>query len=886
MTNCQGAFSSDNIYASNSGWYYSEWQYRKKITINSAKVTADLTDFPVLISITDPDLRDHAQNDGDDILFTHADGIAKLSHEIERFNGTTGELVAWVKVTSLSSTVDTEIYMHYGHGTVGSQEDATGVWDSGYAGVYHLGEIPDGTVDNVRDSTQYANHGTSSGMTATDQVAGQIDGSLNFEIADSVTVSDNASLEFEQAGSVSAWFNSDVALNFVPGGDTPRYRVLVARGNSFFLYYDSAYGRFQMRVYQTGGLMTYHTRLDGGGPQNIPAGEWHHLAFTFNKTHGWAYYDGAFRGDADSASSGQDFRNGGAMIVGATDWDGRLDEVRVSDIALESARPAGWIAAGYNNQNDTSTFYNVGVEERPTSDAAWKNFGFNLNATDTINKVEIGVEWFGDNAAPILEVTISWDGGTTWAANETATNKSTDDNTLQFLDFTSHVSWTPIRLNDANLRARAGTNASGAHLDHIVVSVTFTTASPPRPDTAPVVVTLEATNVTQDTAIVRGSLVDLGSATGVQVSFEWGTSLALGRETTPVTLSVLVPFEATIEELTQGTTYYYRAKGTGNGTALGETLTFQTVPAALVLDGFSQLSFYLAFAAVAILLAYFLTRKHVGSRWRQRVAGSPPPGTGEVVAPIRGLLARVGSFPSLAGRGRGKVHAGGQEAPFAASATREVICPHCGTVLEGEAVYCFGCGRGLTEIADLTVTVERATGALEKDARNHDVSLSVGAHPTAGGEEKGAVEMLVRLEEAASELSSEAAEDEGLDGPGSCPYCGTTLEPETGNCPECERSMLDSGEALEEKVTRVLATLELDENDTEALFALGTYLLLDGKAQEALDTLNRLTLLDPDYPGLWRVKALVFEKLGKKGAAESALVQARGRSADLGEGAE
>ncbi len=48
----------------------------------------------------------------------------------------------------------------------------------------------------------------------------------------------------------------------------------------------------------------------------------------------------------------------------------------------------------------------------------------------------------------------------------------------------------------------------------------------------------------------------------------------------------------------------------------------------------------------------------------------------------------------------------------------------------------------------------------------------------------------------------------------------------------------------------------------------------EGEAQEALGTLNRLTLLDPDYPGLWRVKALVFEKLGKKGAAAWALEHA------------
>lgn len=69
-------------------------------------------------------------------------------------------------------------------------------------------------------------------------------------------------------------------------------------------------------------------------------------------------------------------------------------------------------------------------------------------------------------------------------------------------------------------------------------------------------------------------------------------------------------------------------------------------------------------------------------------------------------------------------------------------------------------------------------------------------------------------------------------------------------------------------MTRAPAILDLDENDTDVFFTLGAYLLLDGKAEEALTTPNLLALLDPDYPGIWWVKALVFDKLGKKRAAE------------------
>jgi hypothetical protein len=104
-------------------------------------------------------------------------------------------------------------------------------------------------------------------------------------------------------------------------------------------------------------------------------------------------------------------------------------------------------------------------------DTAWRNFGFALGS-DTINMVEVGVEWFRNNTAPILNVTVSWDGGTTWATNQTASNKSADDDTVEFLDFTAATAWTPAKLNDANLRVRIGTNASGARLDYVTVRVT------------------------------------------------------------------------------------------------------------------------------------------------------------------------------------------------------------------------------------------------------------------------------------------------------------------------------------------------------------------------------------------------------------------------------
>jgi hypothetical protein len=92
-----------------AAWYNGPWLHRMKITIDSTKVAGagSLTDYPLLISIaSNANLAAGARSDGYDILFTSDDGTTKLDHEIEKYITGTGELVAWVKIPSLSATVD------------------------------------------------------------------------------------------------------------------------------------------------------------------------------------------------------------------------------------------------------------------------------------------------------------------------------------------------------------------------------------------------------------------------------------------------------------------------------------------------------------------------------------------------------------------------------------------------------------------------------------------------------------------------------------------------------------------------------------------------------------------------------------------------------------
>jgi hypothetical protein len=153
-----------------AAWYNSSWLYRKKLTIDYTKVGATLSHFAVLVSLTsDSDLAARARSDGYDILFTSSDGTTKLDHEIEKYISATGELVAWVRIPSLSNSADTDIYMYYGYASATDQQNKTGVWNddggtaTNYKGVYHLKETSGTTF---ADSASNANTGTASGFTA------------------------------------------------------------------------------------------------------------------------------------------------------------------------------------------------------------------------------------------------------------------------------------------------------------------------------------------------------------------------------------------------------------------------------------------------------------------------------------------------------------------------------------------------------------------------------------------------------------------------------------------------------------------------------------------------------------------------------------------------
>ena len=342
-------------------WWSSSWSYRKEIIIDHTKVAETLANFPVLISfVSDADLVSKAQSDGDDLVFTDKNGN-KLNHEIELYASGTGRLIAWVNVSSVSSSVDTVLYLYYGNAGCSSQQNPEGVWNSGYVMVQHLKEAS-GTH---YDSTSYSNDGTPNGVTQ--NVAGMIDGADSFDgTNDNITVGSNPSLNTDTAFTLETW---------VKPLDLTHYQGLIVKGTGVgapYTYCFALTDAGKPGIYVNNGWRVANSVLSSG--------TWQYAVVSYDDTNVYFYLNGQPDGSAAETGSGI---NSNPLRIGswATYWfKGSMDEVRVSKVK----RSTGWISTCYQNQQNPSGFYSVGSEERPVAPVF-----SNISPTD--GAVEVGL---------------------------------------------------------------------------------------------------------------------------------------------------------------------------------------------------------------------------------------------------------------------------------------------------------------------------------------------------------------------------------------------------------------------------------------------------------------------------------------------------------------
>ncbi len=360
--------------------------YRKAITFTGVSGGPHAS-FPVLVSLVDADLRTRvASSNGYDIVFRGEDSATcggavascALDHEIERWDPTTGTLVAWVRVPSLSAF--TTIYMYYGNKQVtSSTETPRAVWDAGYVGVWHLGETGAGKVNEYRDSSRYGNHGQGGRGAASATpglvASGKIGGGQHFGNADGsydlIDVGTDGTLRMTGDHiTLETWVRHAIT---VPAAHDP-HGILSLKG-----YWDG----YRLMLSGTGATCGAGLTepclvfsLPGANdtlatPQTAPLGtnQWHHVVATYDGTAMRVFVDGSSQGSHPKTGNISPSVGGESLWIGHADqpegqawsgeFEGDLDELRVSRVA----RPASWIATQFSSQSSPGTFYTVGPAE-------------------------------------------------------------------------------------------------------------------------------------------------------------------------------------------------------------------------------------------------------------------------------------------------------------------------------------------------------------------------------------------------------------------------------------------------------------------------------------------------------------------------------------------
>jgi biopolymer transport protein ExbB len=388
-------FFTKHLHAQLSGYTYG-----KTITIQGSRISGTVTNFPVLISVTDNSLRTVANGgrvrntNGYDIVFTLPDCSTILPMQIEKYVETTGQFVAWVRLPSLVSASNQIIYMFYGKTGVAANPSSTTVWDANYMGVYHFNNSVNDGTSNTRNLTD----NSTANLTASKIGEGRrLDNGPTFVVAASarhLQLPDNI-------------FNAVTHFTFegwvyVENVNTSWERIFDFGRNTNF-------NMFLTPSVATNGVKRFAITINGNGTEQqvssgttTGAGAWHHFAVTLNDTTNTAvlYYDGAANATntggitLDPSSLGANDRNyfGRSQYAADEGLYGNFDEFRISN----TARSAGWITTSYNNQNSPSTFYTVSSE---------------VTAGILCSVLPVTITSFEAVPAQDGSVTISWIGG-------------------------------------------------------------------------------------------------------------------------------------------------------------------------------------------------------------------------------------------------------------------------------------------------------------------------------------------------------------------------------------------------------------------------------------------------------------------------------------------
>ena len=287
-------------------------------------------------------------------------GFRHRDHEVEKYDGSAGTVVAWVRIPTLHTTGDT-INMYYGNiGIIGPTQNAAGVWSNGFREVWHLHETSGGTV---ADSTSSGYTGTVSGGVNQNPATEKIDGADGFDGSSGVLILNDGTLTANSSLTFEGWFylSADLVSPVWPGIVT-KYRDFPGTMDWVGLYanYDTLYGCSYPCLALGWGY------ADGRGGNlssttHLAAGQWYYAAATFDQAASGAralYLNGLVEASDSGAHYDVDLTLPSRIGHDGLDvhFNGFIDEARISSVGRNEC----WVGSTYNSITSPAT---VGAEQ-------------------------------------------------------------------------------------------------------------------------------------------------------------------------------------------------------------------------------------------------------------------------------------------------------------------------------------------------------------------------------------------------------------------------------------------------------------------------------------------------------------------------------------------
>lgn len=321
-------------------WFDEAFKHRVELRVKDGQVPSTQTDFPFLFNSKTTDIEFNANADGSDFRFVLPDGT-ELKYEIQDYDDATGTLIAHVLLPEIKD--GTVVYLYYNNPGATDNQDVPAVWDSNYHAVYHMSQVPF-PVNGLFDSTSNGfNINPNFMVQANGQIgkAVEFNGSSSFIAAPAIT-KPTLPITFEM------WIKSD---STTPVG----------------IFESSGLVSDALRNHSAGKI-EWET-ADPDVTLGVTNTQFHHLVVVYSydgNRHIDFYRDGVKIGATANGTTDSEFSWGTGFRFGEIDFGvlgryiGILDEFRIS---TGLARSADWIKTSYNNQVDTSAFYNIGPAE-------------------------------------------------------------------------------------------------------------------------------------------------------------------------------------------------------------------------------------------------------------------------------------------------------------------------------------------------------------------------------------------------------------------------------------------------------------------------------------------------------------------------------------------